>query len=203
MKHFVAIAGNIGAGKTSLAARLAGLLGWRPFFEPVEENPYLADFYRDMRRWGFHSQVFFLARRLRHYRGLLDWPESVIQDRSVYEDAEIFARNLFLQGHMSGREWASYHDLYDAIASLLPPPSLVVFLRASVPTLMARIARRGRDLERQIDPAYIAQLNDLYEAWIAGFRRCPVLIVPTDDLNPAADATHLKRVADDILARLM
>jgi deoxyadenosine/deoxycytidine kinase len=202
-KRFIAIAGNIGAGKTSLAARLAGLFDWRPFFEPVEENPYLADFYQDMRRWGFHSQVFFLARRLHHYRGLLDWPASVIQDRSVYEDAEIFARNLYLQGHLSDREWASYHDLYDAVASLLPPPDLVVYLRASVPTLMERITRRGRELERRIDPAYIAQLNRLYEEWIAAFRRCPVLVVPVDELNPATDEGHLKRVADDILSRLV
>jgi deoxyadenosine/deoxycytidine kinase len=202
MKYFVAVAGNIGAGKTSLAALLAQKLGWEAFFEPVEENPYLADFYQDMRRWGFNSQVFFLARRLRQYRGLLDRPGSIIQDRSVYEDAEIFACNLYRQGYMSERDWNSYHDLYEAVTTLLPPPNLVVYLQASVPTLLQRINTRGRGVEHDIGEAYLAQLNELYEEWITGFNLCPVLTVATDDLDFAHDAEHLDQIARRIMDRL-
>ncbi len=201
MKYFVAVAGNIGAGKSSLTGLLAQKFGWEAFFEPVEENPYLADFYTDMSRWGFHSQVFFLARRLRQYRanaasfGLLDRPGSVIQDRSVYEDAEIFAYNLHRQGAMSARDWNTYHDLYDAVTTLLPPPNLVVYLQASVSTLAQRIALRGRALEQTINPDYLAQLNTLYEEWIAGFNLCPVLTVATDDLDFAHEPAHLDLIA--------
>lgn len=208
MKYFVAVAGNIGAGKSSLAGLLARKLGWEAFFEPVEENPYLADFYTDMPRWGFHSQVFFLARRLRQYRtnaaarGLLDRPGSVIQDRSVYEDAEIFACNLHRQGYMSARDWASYHDLYEAIVTLLPPPNLIVYLQASVSTLVRRINQRGRMLEQTISPEYLAQLNDLYEQWIAGFNLCPVLTIATDDLDFTREPAHLDQIARSIIDRL-
>ncbi|HEY3291255.1 MAG TPA: deoxynucleoside kinase, partial [Anaerolineae bacterium] len=208
MKYFVAVAGNIGAGKSSLAGLLAHKLGWEAFFEPVEENPYLADFYTDMPRWGFHSQVFFLARRLRQYRsnaathGLLDRPGSVIQDRSVYEDAEVFACNLYRQGHMSDRDWASYHDLYEAVVTLLPPPNLIVYLQASVSTLVRRINQRGRMLEQTISPSYLAQLNDLYEQWIAGFNLCPVLTIATDDLDFTREPAHLDLIARRITDRL-
>lgn len=198
MKYFVAVAGNIGAGKSSLTAGLARVLGWEAFFEPVEENPYLADFYQDMPRWGFHSQVFFLARRLSQYRGLLDRPRSVIQDRSVYEDAEIFARNLYRQGYMSERDWQSYHDLYGAVTNLLPPPNLVVYLQTSVPTLVQRIQQRGRDLERTITPDYLAQLNELYEQWMARFSLCPVLTIATDDMDFAHDLAQLEQIAQRI-----
>ena len=202
MKYFVAVTGNIGAGKSSLAGLLAQKLGWEAFFEPVEENPYLADFYQDMHRWGFHSQVFFLARRLRHYRGLLERPGSVIQDRSVYEDAEIFACNLYRQGFMSERDWQSYHDLYEAVMGLLPPPNLVVYLQTSVPTLVQRIQQRGRALERSIRPDYLTQLNELYEQWIANFNLCPVLTVATDDLDFMHNSAHLDQIARRIMDRL-
>jgi deoxyadenosine/deoxycytidine kinase len=202
MKYFVAVAGNIGAGKTSLASRLAEALGWEPFFETVEENPYLADFYHDMPRWSFHSQIFFLARRLRHYRSLLDRPGSVVQDRSVYEDAEIFACNLYRQGYMSERDWNSYRDLYEAVVTLLPPPNLLVYLQTSVPELVRRISQRGRDFERNIDPAYLEQLNALYEEWVARFSLCPVLTVPTDHLDFAHDPAHLDQIAQRIQDRL-
>jgi deoxyadenosine/deoxycytidine kinase len=202
MKYFVAVAGNIGAGKTSLVDLLAHELGWQAFFEPVEENPYLADFYQNMPRWGFHSQVFFLARRLQHYQGLLAYSGSVIQDRSVYEDAEIFACNLYRQGFLSARDWHTYHDLYQAVMSLLPPPNLVVYLQTSVPSLIRRIEQRGRVLERRIDPAYLTQLNALYEEWIAGFNLCPVLTVATDDLDFAHNPAHMAQIARRITDRL-
>lgn len=202
MKHFVTLAGNIGAGKTSLTAALARQWGWDALFEPVVENPYLADFYQDMRRWGFHSQTFFLSRRLNDYRGLLERPGSVIQDRSVYEDAEIFAYNLHRQGYINERDWQTYYGLYSAVASLLPPPSLVVYLRASAPALLQRIHRRGRDIERSISPDYLEQLNTLYEEWISRFDACPTLIIDTDDVDFAHDETHLTQVAEMIQAAL-
>ena len=168
-KKFIAIAGNVGVGKSSLTRLLAERLGWEPFYEAVDDNPYLADFYRDMRSWSFHSQIFFLTRRLRHHRQLLDHPNSVVQDRSVYEDAEIFARNLYEQGNMAERDYRSYRELYEVLTQFLPPPDVVVYLRASVDTLLQRIRLRGREFEQNIDPGYLEQLNRLYEEWIEGF----------------------------------
>jgi deoxyadenosine/deoxycytidine kinase len=202
MKYFVAVAGNIGVGKSSLTSLLAQKLGWEPFFEAVVENPYLADFYSDMQRWSFHSQIFFLSRRLRHHRSLLDRPGSVIQDRSVYEDAEVFARNLFNSGHMTERDWQSYRNLYEVLATLLPPPDLVVYLQASVPTLLNRIALRGRDFEHSITPDYLSQLNALYDRWVAGFNLCPVLTVATDNLDFVQYDAHLDQIARRIHDRL-
>src|SRR3990170_5770420 len=144
MKKFVAVAGNIGVGKSTLVALLCHRLGWQPFYEPVAENPYLVDFYADMRTWAFHSQIFFLTHRLRAHRQLLDHPTSAVQDRSVYEDAEIFARNLYERGHLGERDYRTYRQLYEVLTEFLPPPDLVLYLRASVDTLQQRIARRGR-----------------------------------------------------------
>lgn len=194
MKKFVAVAGNIGVGKSTLVGKLCASLGWEPFYEPVAENPYLADFYRDMNAWSFHSQVFFLTHRLRAHHQLAQHPASVIQDRSVYEDAEIFAQNLFLQGHIQPRDYQTYRELYETTLRFLPPPDLVVYLRASVSTLLARIASRGRDYERSITPNYLDGLNSLYESWIAGFTLCPVLTVPGDDLDFVAHPGHLKLI---------
>jgi len=201
-KHFVAIAGNVGAGKSSLVGLLADKLGWTPFYEAVDENPYLSDFYRDMRTWSFHSQVFFLSKRLRHHRRLLDHPSSVLQDRSVYEDAEIFAKNLYRQGNMDERDYGVYRELYEVLTLYLPPPDLVVYLQASVPTLRKRIAQRGREYERGISADYLASLNELYEDWIAGFTLCPVLTVPSDDLDFVNHGAHLDLVASMIVDRL-
>jgi deoxyadenosine/deoxycytidine kinase len=202
MKKYVAVAGNIGVGKSTLVTLLSQRLGWEPFFEAVAENPYLADFYRDMRAWGFHSQVFFLTNRLRSHRQLLDHPTSVVQDRSVYEDAEVFAHNLFDQGYLDERDYATYRQLYEVLTQFLPPPDLVIYLRASVPTLGLRIARRGRDYERRITPEYLAQLNDLYESWIQAFTLCPVLTVPADDLDYVAFSTHLDLIVEKVLDKL-
>jgi deoxyadenosine/deoxycytidine kinase len=157
----------------------------------VGENPYLVDFYKNMHMWSFHSQIFFLTRRLRLHRQLLDHPTSAIQDRCVYEDAEIFAQNLFLQGLMDERDYLSYSELYHVLSEFLPPPDLVVYLRASVSTLQQRISSRGRDYERTITTDYLEQLNKLYEDWIANFSLCPVLTVPADTLDYVAHSGHL------------
>jgi deoxyadenosine/deoxycytidine kinase len=202
MKKFVAVAGNIGVGKSTLVGMLCAKLGWEPFYEPVTENPYLADFYHDMNAWSFHSQVFFLTHRLRAHDELARHPASVIQDRSVYEDAEIFAQNLFLQGHMLPRDYQTYRGLYETLLRFLPPPDLVIYLRASVPTLSGRITRRGRDYERTIAPNYLGSLNDLYENWLNHFTLCPVLTVPGDDLDFVAHPGHLKLIIDKMQEKL-
>jgi deoxyadenosine/deoxycytidine kinase len=181
---------------------LCDQLGWQPFYEPVTENPYLADFYQDMRTWAFHSQIFFLTRRLHAHRQLLDHPTSVVQDRSVYEDAEIFACNLYRQGAMSERDYRSYRELYGVLVEFLPPPDLVIYLRASSHTLMQRITHRGRDYERQITAVYLEQLNELYEAWICSFALCPVLTVPADDLDYVANRGHLDLIVAKVQEKL-
>ena len=202
MKKFVAVAGNIGVGKSTLVSMLCKRLDWQPFYEPVSENPYLADFYSDMRAWGFHSQVFFLTRRLRSHVELSQQPGSVVQDRSVYEDAEIFAHNLYLQGHIQDRDYQTYRELYETAVQLLPPPDLMIYLRASVPTLVERISRRGRDYERTIATEYLESLNTLYESWISDFVLCPVLTIPSDDLDYVAHSGHLKLIVSKIEEKL-
>ncbi|MCU0511397.1 MAG: deoxynucleoside kinase [Anaerolineae bacterium] len=201
--RFIAIAGNIGAGKSTLTALLSAHFGWQPFYEASAENPYLADFYADMPRWSFHSQMFFLGRRLEHHRQLVDHPGSVIQDRTVYEDAEIFARNLYDQGSMSPRDYETYRSLYRAINAFLPPPHLLIYLQSSVATLQSRIHRRGREYEREIDPAYLARLNHLYTLWIEDWTACPVLCLNMDALDFQHDAAHFAGIVRQVEARLL
>ena len=201
-KRFVAIAGNIGVGKSTLTGLLGQRLGWEPFYEAVADNPYLADFYADMTRYAFHSQMFFLSRRLRHHRRLLDFPGSVVQDRSVYEDAEIFARLLYEQGHIEERDYRTYRELYEVLVLFLPPPDLVVYLRATVPTLIQRISLRGREFERGITPEYLEQLNVFYASWMQAFSLCPVLTVPADELDYVHNDTHLDLIIAKIEERL-
>ncbi len=180
---FVAVTGNIGAGKSTLTGLLANSFGWQPFYEANAENPYLADFYEDMPRWSFQSQIFFLSKRLEHHRQLVDYPGSVVQDRTVYEDAQIFARNLYKQGRMTDRDYETYCRLYEAIASFLPPPDLIVYLEASTPKLLHHIEQRGRAYEQNIEAEYIEQLNTLYHEWISDWTYCPVLCVPMDEVD--------------------
>ena len=203
MDKFIVIAGNIGAGKSSLVGLLSAQLGFEPFYEPVNDNPYLSDFYQDMPAWAFHSQIYFLTRRLRIHNQLLAVQGSVIQDRSVYEDAEVFAHNLFLQGAIRQRDYDTYQDLYKVLVDFLPPPDLVVYLKASVETLQKRIALRGRDYERTISSEYLSQLNNLYESWTSSFTLCPLLIVPCDNLDFVARPEHLTLIVDKVKEMLI
>ena len=203
MDKFIVVAGNIGAGKSTLVQILSERLGFKPFFEPVNDNPYLEDFYRNMEAWSFHSQLYFLTRRLRIHKQLLDAEGSVVQDRSVYEDAEVFARNLYLQEDMSTRDYGVYQDLYRILIDLLPPPNLVVYLRTSVDTLLHRISTLGRGFEAGISRGYLERLNGLYEEWIASFTQCPVLIIPSDNLNLVSSSAHINQVVQLVQERLM
>jgi deoxyadenosine/deoxycytidine kinase len=194
MKWFVAVSGNIGSGKSTVTTLLCERLGWKPYYEIVDENPYLADFYADMRRWSFHVQVFFLSKRFQHHQEIAAAPGSIIQDRTIYEDAEIFARNLHLQGLMDERDFRSYHELFTTMTQFLRPPDLIIFLRASVSTLLERIRRRGRDYEQGISPHYLAQLNERYAEWAERFSLCPILTVDADDL----DLTNMDRLVTEM-----
>src|SRR5271157_1121137 len=202
MKKYIVVAGNIGVGKSTLVQLLCQLLGWQPFYEPVAQNPYLTDFYQDMAAWSFQSQVFFLSHRLRIHLDLIRASGSVMQDRSIYEDAEVFAKNLHLQGYFNQRDYETYHTLYQTLAEFLPLPDLVIYLRASVPTLLNRISQRNRSYERTISPEYLSQLNSLYEKWIAGFTLCPILTIPADDLDYVSHPRHLDLVASKVQEKL-
>lgn len=180
---FVAVAGNIGAGKSSLTRLLADRFGWTPYFESVDDNPYLADFYADMKRWSFHLQMYFLANRFRNHKQMIESGKSVIQDRSIYEDAEIFARNLFDMGNMERRDYENYVALFRVMMEYLKPPDLMIYLKSSVDTLLAQIARRGREFEQGITREYLELLNRHYEDWIGRYTMGPLLIVRTDGLD--------------------
>jgi deoxyadenosine/deoxycytidine kinase len=202
VKKFVVVAGNIGVGKSTLVRMLCQRLGWEPFYEPVSENPYLADFYADMGAWAYHSQIYFLTHRLQAHHQLLHHPTSVMQDRSVYEDAEVFAHNLYRQGLINERDYQTYRELYEVLTRFLPPPDLVVYLRASTSTLLQRISQRGRDYERSISAEYLQQLNELYEEWVASFCQCPVLALPSDELDYVANSEHLDLVVSKVQDKL-
>ena len=199
---FIAIAGNMGVGKSELSNRLAARLGWKAFLEPVSENPYLKDFYEDMARWAFHSQMFFLAHRLRQHHELLQERGFVIQDRSVYENAEVYARNLHDKGFISTRDWKTYRSMYETLMAILPPPTLIVYLQANVPTLLDRIARRGRSFEQNIDQGYLQELNTLYDRWVTHQKVAPLLAINTDGLNLVDNEMHLDQVVNQVLAKL-
>jgi deoxyadenosine/deoxycytidine kinase len=190
-KRFVLVAGNIGAGKTSLTERLGERLGWRTAYESVVDNPYLADFYADMRAWAFHLQVFFLGHRAEMHLALARSPESAIVDRSIYEDAEIFARASLKLGNVTERDYQTYRRVFDLVVSALPAPDLLLYLRTPVPVLLERIRARARDMEKGITAEYLELLDSLYEDWLARFDTCPVLTIRSDDLDFVHKPRHL------------
>lgn len=198
---YVAVAGNIGAGKSTLTQILADAFGWAPFFESVDDNPYLSDFYGDMRRWSFNLQVYFLSSRFQHQRAIEAAGRSVVQDRSIYEDVEIFARNLHEMDLMDGRDHANYRDLFAIMTGYLQPPDLLVYLRASVPTLVRHIQSRGREFEAAIRLDYLERLNTLYEDWIARYP-FPKMVVETDTLDFVGQPEHRAEILSRIEERL-
>ncbi len=182
-RKFIAIAGNIGAGKTELTSFLCKRYGVRPFYEPNDQNPYLTDFYHDMKTWAFRSQVFFLTHKFRLHRELEREPGTALQDRTIYEDAEIFAKNLHKQRFIDARDWKTYWELYETVSASLRPPDLMIYLRCPVKTLKQRIKLRGRKMEQDIPTTYLSRLNALYEDWFKRYTMSPVLVLPTDTLD--------------------
>jgi deoxyadenosine/deoxycytidine kinase len=201
-KVFLAVAGNIGAGKSSLTRLLSERTGWKAFFESVEDNPYLGDFYADMKRWSFNLQVYFLSNRFRSHKAIAEGPESVILDRVIYEDAEIFARNLHEIGRMDDRDYENYVALYGVMTEFLRPPDLLIYLRANVETLLKQIALRGRDFERSISREYLEQLNGHYESWISRYTRGKLLIIESDGIDFVNRKEDLEAVVKQIHRKL-
>jgi deoxyadenosine/deoxycytidine kinase len=201
-KYFVLVAGNIGAGKTSLTERLGARLGWITAYESVVDNPYLADFYQDMQAWAFHLQIFFLGHRAAQHLELARGAKSAIVDRSIYEDAEIFSRASLQLGNFNQRDYNSYRRLYEMVISSLPVPDLLLYLRAPVEVLLERIKARGRSVEKGMTHDYLRLLEDLYEDWLARFDLCPVLALRTDNLDFVHQEPHLDIVVDRIRHKL-
>ena len=197
-KRLVVVAGNIGTGKTSLTERIGARLGWQTAYESVADNPYLPDFYNDMRSWSFHLQVFFLGHRANQYLDLASERVSAILDRSIYEDAFIFARALHHMGNLTERDFLAYRNLYELVVKNLPAPDLLIYLRAPVSTLMKRIQERARNIETGISAEYLSLLDSYYDDWLRNFDLCPVLTIQTDDL----DFVHKPKTLDIIVERI-
>jgi deoxyadenosine/deoxycytidine kinase len=201
-KHLVVVAGNIGAGKTSLTERIGARLGWWTGYESVSDNPYLPDFYADMRTWSFHLQVFFLGHRAEQYLEAARDSRSSILDRSIYEDAYIFARALHHMGNLSERDYLAYRRLFELVVQGLPKPGLLIYLKAPVPVLIERIHRRARNIETGISAEYLSLLDSFYDEWLQAFDWCPVLTIRTDDLDFVHKSQHLETVVERIQDKL-
>jgi deoxyadenosine/deoxycytidine kinase len=201
-KRLILVAGNIGAGKTSLTERLGERLGWRTAFESVADNPYLSDFYGDMRQWSFHLQIFFLGHRADQHLELAHDPQSAIADRSIYEDAYIFARALHHMSNLSERDYLAYRRLFDLVIAGLPSPDLLIYLKAPVSVLLERIRRRGRKMESGITAEYLSLLDSFYDDWLQNFDICPVLTIRSDDLDFVHQKGHLDIVVERIQDKL-
>jgi len=198
----VAIAGNIGSGKTTLTTKLSKHYKWNPHFEDVENNPYLNDFYKEMQRWSFNLQVFFLNSRFRQIIDIKKSDKNFIQDRTIYEDAFIFAPNLHAMGLMSTRDFDNYKDIFNLMDSLVDGPDLLIYLRASVPTLVEQIQKRGREYENSIRLDYLTQLNDRYEAWIESYDSGKLLIIDVDNINFSENEEDLGSIIEKIDAEI-
>ena len=197
----IAIAGNIGCGKTTLTKMLVKRYGWIPRYEPVDVNPYLEDFYKDMNRWSFNLQVYFLNKRFRDVVEISKSQDTIIQDRTIFEDARIFAPNLHEQGYMSDRDFKNYSDLFDLMMSLVGLPDLMIYIRSTIPNLIAQISKRGRDYEQSIRIDYLKGLNDRYEEWIKTYKG-PLLIIDGDCLKFEANPKDFQFITDQIDAKL-
>ncbi|MBI3160719.1 MAG: deoxynucleoside kinase [Chloroflexi bacterium] len=201
-KRLILVAGNIGVGKTSITQRLGERLGWETGYESVADNPYLGDFYADMGQWAFHLQVFFLGHRADQHLAAWRSPKSAILDRSIYEDYYIFTRALHRLGSMNERDYRSYERVFNLITKTLPAPDLLIHLKAPVKVLLARIRRRGREIESGITAEYLGLLDELYEEWLRNFDLCPVLTISSKDLNFVERAEHLDIVIQRIEHKL-
>ena len=201
-KHLVVVAGNIGAGKTSLTERIGSRLGWWTGYESVADNPYLSDFYADMRAWAFHLQIFFLGHRADQYLEAARDPRSAILDRSIYEDFHIFARALHHMGNVAERDYMAYRRLFELIIDSLPRPGLLIYLKAPVEVLMERIRRRARNIETGITTEYLSLLDSFYDEWLGAFDLCPVLTIRTDNLDYVHQPGHLDTVVNRIQDKL-
>lgn len=196
-KH-IAIAGNIGAGKTTLTELLSKHYKWIPQFEDVDHNPYLTDFYEDMARWSFELQIYFLNSRLNQILEIQNGTETVIQDRTIYEDADIFAPNLHDMSLMSTRDFNNYYNFFETLKRMVKPPDLLIYLKASVPALVAQIQKRGREYEDNIRLDYLKKLNQLYDKWIDGYKEGPLLVIDVDNVNFAENEEHLGQIINKI-----
>ena len=202
VKMHIAVAGNIGSGKTTLTGLLSKHYGWEPKFEDVDFNPYLSDFYNDMRRWSFNVQIYFLNRRFEDVVAIRNSEKNVIQDRTIYEDARIFAPNLHSMGLMDSRDFENYSSLFNLMTSLVKAPDLIIYLRSSIPNLVAQIQKRGREYESSIRIDYLKGLNDRYEEWIENYKDGPLMIVNVDELKFEDNPEHLNQIIDRIDAQL-
>ena len=198
----IAVAGNIGVGKTTLTGLLAKNFNWEPHYESVDNNPYLDDFYTDMQRWAFNLQVYFLNSRFGQLKEFQESGKNIIQDRTIYEDAHIFAPNLHAMGLMTSRDFDNYSSLFKLMSSFVKPPDLLIYLRASVPTLVKQIQSRGRDYESSIRIDYLTRLNERYEAWISEYTSGKLLVIDTDDLDFSKNQEDLGFVVDKVNAEL-
>lgn len=201
VKH-IAIAGNIGAGKTTLCTQLGKNFGWDVHYESADNNPYLSDFYVDMQRWSFNLQVYFLNSRYQQILKILKGDKTVIQDRTIYEDAYIFAPNLHDMGLMPSRDFQNYFELFKTMSSQIQPPDLLIYLKASIPTLVSHIQARGRDYEGNMSLDYLKRLNERYDNWISTYKEGRLLVISVDDLDFKNQAEDLGKVVDLVRAEL-
>jgi deoxyadenosine/deoxycytidine kinase len=201
-KKMIVVAGNIGVGKTSLTERIGARMGWTTGYESVSDNPYLPDFYANMKSWSFHLQVYFLGHRAKQYLDMVDEPKSAILDRSIYEDSYIFARALYHMDNLSERDYLAYRRLFDLVVNSLPAPNLLIYLKAPVEVLMQRIQRRARGMETGISLDYLTLLDSFYDDWLKAFDLCPVLTIRTDNLDYVNQAKALEVVTQRITDKL-
>lgn len=202
-KYFVTIAGNIGSGKSSLTHLISQKFGWIPYYESVSDNPYLSDFYGDMSRWSFNLQIYFLAHRFKIHKDICSQEKSVIQDRSIYEDAEIFAKNIYDLGRMEERDFETYRALFYEMTYFLKPPDLLVYLKADVDTLLNQIRLRGREYEKNIEKSYIEELNKSYDKWIENYSIGKCITIETDNLDFVNNENDFELIAGIIAKSLL